>query len=94
MSATIWRATAELRLGSCLLEETLTMDAPDFAAAVTRAQTAFSSDAMRITGVGLATCAATRDDEVCDRPATKTDGYCDDCREWALAAEIAAEERP
>jgi hypothetical protein len=90
----IWRATADLQLGLCLLSETLTMEAPDFAAAVTRAQSAFSSDAMRITGVALATCGTTADEATCGLPATRTDGLCDDCREWAVDRYIAGEERP
>lgn len=89
----IWKVSAEVALDTLTLEQTLTCEAPDLPAALDQARPILATDAT-ITGVVRATCGAVLvwASEPCQNLATRTDGYCDECRDALRECDEAAED--
>jgi hypothetical protein len=96
----IWKLTAEVKLGLCALEHTLTLEAPDLAAALDTGRRQLAGMDLLLdsfTGLVQAPCTAvlpwarTR----CRNVATRVDGYCDECRdELRQCGDFESEQAP
>jgi len=96
----IWKLTAEVKLGMCALEHTLTLEAPDLAAALDTGRQQLAGMDLLIdsfTRLVQAPCTAvlpwarTR----CPNVATRVDGYCDECRdELRQCGDVESEPEP